>query len=107
MAQWPFAARQSFNQAASPPTLRAIPQAPWLATYVAPHALTGRCPPTTTQGVRLRLTAFRSASIQARCSLPRSNRCSAEFAGWLYDPNGGSMGWNGASTHCSPTKEMP
>ena len=39
--------------------------------------LTGRWPPTTTQGVTLRSTASRSALMKACCSLPGSNRCSA------------------------------
>lgn len=43
----------------------------------AAGALTGRWPPTITQGVVLRFTAARSASMKRCCSLPGSNRCSA------------------------------
>ena len=44
-------------------------------------ALTGRCPPTTTQGVLLRLTDARSASKKASCSLPGPKACSAGWQG--------------------------
>lgn len=37
----------------------------------------GRWPPTTTQGVCVRLTVAKSASSQACCGLPGSKRCSA------------------------------
>lgn len=70
-------------------TTAPAPQAGRALTLLPPQ-LTGRWPPSTTQGVMPRSTDAKSRSMKACCSLPGSNACSAGQPCQGLESKGGS-----------------